>query len=412
VNPSQPLKLSSNGAVSRAVRGGEGPLRPSAARDERSVAVQFVNVSKSFGSLVAVRDISLSLREGTLTSLLGPSGCGKTTLLRLIAGLEVVSAGEIEIKGRSVGRMPIHKRNIGLVFQNYALFPHKTVGDNIAFGLKHRGVDRVTAAEKVRRALDIVRLPGIEERYPNQLSGGQQQRVALARAVVFEPDVLLLDEPLSALDANLREEMRIEIKLIQKALGLTTILVTHDQQEALAMSDEVVVMNHGTVQQVSDPKTIYRFPHNRFVAGFLGQANVYSCKVVGKPTEGSGQWLLRLDNGIELKGVAGGGEFLPQTGDIVDLVIRGSDITVGVAENTSGSINGFAGVVVDASYLGDDVHYLIDAAGTNFRAVCRIKRWEASNADEMLPAGASIFVNVPAEACSIIRAGRSNTTGA
>jgi ABC-type Fe3+/spermidine/putrescine transport system ATPase subunit len=371
------------------------------------VAVQIRDVSKAFGAVVAVRDVNLALRQGSLTSLLGPSGCGKTTLLRLIAGLEMASSGDIAINGRDVGRMPIHRRNIGFVFQNYALFPHKTVGDNIAFGLKHRGVDKVTAAQKVKRALDIVRLPGIEQRYPNQLSGGQQQRVALARAVVFEPDVLLLDEPLSALDANLRDEMRTEIKLIQKALGLTTILVTHDQQEALAMSDEIVVMSQGTVQQVGDPKTVYRFPRNRFVASFLGQANVCECEILHGVPEKPGQWLLRLPNGQVLKAIPSEAEpDAPplRAGTRADVVMRGSDIAVRLAGGVpeSGAANGLRGVVIDSSYLGDDAHYLIDAAGIRLKAIARLTRGDDEHAGRIHPGGTEVFLGIAPEACTIL----------
>ena len=190
-------------------------------------------------------NFSLSIDKGSFVTLLGPSGCGKTTVLRSIAGLVDISGGQIAIGGRRVDDVPIYKRNIGLVFQNYALFPHKNVFDNVAFGLKYRNVPKPEIARRVGKALDMVRLPGSEKKLPSQLSGGQQQRIALARAIVFEPEVLLLDEPLSALDANMREEMRVEIKKIQKETGITAIFVTHDQEEALAMSDQIVVMNAG-----------------------------------------------------------------------------------------------------------------------------------------------------------------------
>ncbi len=371
------------------------------------VAVRLKGVGKKFGEVEAVKSVDLALTQGGLTSLLGPSGCGKTTLLRLIAGLETPSSGSIEINGRSVENLPIHLRNIGFVFQNYALFPHRTVGDNIAFGLKHRGVDKATAAGRVKRVLDIVRLPGMQDRYPNQLSGGQQQRVALARAVVFEPSVLLLDEPLSALDSNLREEVRVEIKLIQKALGLTTILVTHDQQEALAMSDEVVVMSRGAVQQAGDPRTVYQFPRNRFVANFLGQAN--GCRGVLVEPDGTGQeWLVRLEGGITLRGVQGGppGELRQLSkGQDVDVVIRGSELVVeSLGGRTSEGANAFAGVIADASYLGDDAHYLIDTGSARFKAVCRIAGMGASSDGPggMMPAGTHVLVGVPPRACAIL----------
>jgi ABC-type Fe3+/spermidine/putrescine transport system ATPase subunit len=389
---------------SASARQGAIPPSDKVAGGSPPAAVRIRDVSKAFGAVVAVRDANLVLPRGSLTSLLGPSGCGKTTLLRLIAGLEMASSGEIEINGRDVGRMPIHKRNIGFVFQNYALFPHKTVGDNIAFGLKHRGIDKATAAQKVKRALDIVRLPGIEQRYPNQLSGGQQQRVALARAVVFEPDVLLLDEPLSALDANLRDEMRTEIKLIQKALGLTTILVTHDQQEALAMSDEIVVMSQGTVQQTGDPQTVYRFPRNRFVASFLGQANVCGCTIIERAAGKPGQWRLRLQNGQNLTGTESrAGDGLPalQTGTEADMVIRGSDIAISPAARGNEASNGLRGVVVDSSYLGDDAQYLIDADGLRLKATARLARGDADGG-RIYPGGTEVFLAIAPEACTIL----------
>lgn len=380
-------------------------------RVQAALVVELKDVSKRFGSVTAVQDANLALREGTLTSLLGPSGCGKTTLLRLIAGLEHCSTGTIRIKGRSVDGLPIHKRNIGLVFQNYALFPHKTIGQNIAFGLKHRRVPKALTMEKVKRALDIVRLPGIEDRYPNQLSGGQQQRVALARAVVFEPDVLLLDEPLSALDANLREEMRVEIKLIQRALGVTTILVTHDQQEALAMSDEIVVMDRGSIQQVGPPKEVYRRPCNPFVAGFLGQANVFPCIILG-PAEASADLLrVRLENGMELVGEAstsGVTAAAKEAGQAATIVIRGSEISLSPetspieTDSAEAGVNQFSGQIVDSSYLGDDAHYLISANDLNMKVISRFGRQKGQVADQMLESDAPVRVNVPQEACRIL----------
>src|SRR3954467_13040260 len=250
-----------------------------------AAAVDLKNVTLAYGSFVAVKDVSLAISKGTFLTLLGPSGCGKTTILRSIAGLVNPTAGDIEIAGRRVNDIPIHKRNIGLVFQNYALFPHKTIFDNIAFGLKYRNVPKATIAEKVKRALEIVRLPGSDKKLPSELSGGQQQRIALARAIVIEPDVLLLDEPLSALDANLREEMRVELKQIQRQTGITTIFVTHDQGEALAMSDRVVVMNKGRIEQMGSPFDVYEHPQTEFVAGFLGNANFLQATVVAMQGE-------------------------------------------------------------------------------------------------------------------------------
>lgn len=244
--------------------------------------VELVDIRKSFGAVQAVKEASVVFEEGSFTTLLGPSGCGKTTILRMISGLEAPTAGDIMIGEERINDVPIHKRNLGLVFQNYALFPHRTIGENIAFGLKYRDVPKAEVAKKVGEALDIVRLPGVEDRYPSQLSGGQQQRIALARAIVIEPDVLLLDEPLSALDANLREDMRVELKSIQDRIGVTSIFVTHDQSEALAMSDKIIVMSAGRIEQIGTPEDVYNTPASEFVAGFLGASNLLDAQVRGR----------------------------------------------------------------------------------------------------------------------------------
>ena len=244
-------------------------------------AVTLTNIVKRFGTFTALHPMSMEIAEGSFVTLLGPSGCGKTTTLRMIAGLLDPSEGEITIKGRRMNDVPIHKRNLGLVFQNYALFPHKTISENVAFGLKYRDVPRADADRRVREALELVQLPHVCDRYPKQLSGGQQQRIALARALVIEPDVLLLDEPLSALDANLREDMRVELKRIQHRIGVTTVFVTHDQSEALAMSDRVVVMSDGRVEQIGAPEDVYNNPESEFVARFLGASNVLEVRCTG-----------------------------------------------------------------------------------------------------------------------------------
>lgn len=251
-------------------------------RADRMARVELVGIQKSFGVVQAVKPTDVVFEEGSFTTLLGPSGCGKTTILRMVSGLEAPSSGDILIAGKRINDVPIHKRNLGLVFQNYALFPHRTIAENIAFGLKYRDVPKSDIPAKVSRALDIVRLPGVEDRYPSQLSGGQQQRIALARAIVIEPDVLLLDEPLSALDANLREDMRVELKSIQDRIGVTSIFVTHDQSEALAMSDKIIVMSAGKIEQVGSPADVYNRPASEFVAGFLGASNLLSARVVGR----------------------------------------------------------------------------------------------------------------------------------
>jgi spermidine/putrescine ABC transporter ATP-binding subunit len=237
--------------------------------------ISFENVTKRYGKVVAVDDVSLTIEEGEFFSLLGPSGCGKTTLLRMLAGFEVPTSGRILIDGQDVSQVPPNKRPVNMVFQSYAVFPHMSVADNVAYGLK---VDGIPAAERDRRveeALALVKLEGYGERKPDQLSGGQRQRVALARALVKRPRVLLLDEPLSALDAKLRDQMRSELTQLQEKVGITFIMVTHDQDEALAMASRCAVMNRGLLQQVATPSDLYEFPNSRFVADFIGQVNLF-----------------------------------------------------------------------------------------------------------------------------------------
>jgi len=250
-----------------------------AAADSDDAAVSLSGASKKFGKIIALQDATLSVRRGELMTLLGPSGCGKTTLLNLIAGFLVVDDGEIEIDGKLVNEIPTYKREIGMMFQNYALFPHMSIADNVGYGLRMRGIAKPDLKRRVAEALSLVRLTGVEDRRPFQLSGGQQQRVALARAIVVSPKVLLLDEPFSALDRNLRTSMQIEIKEIQRQLGVTTIFVTHDQSEALSLSDRIAVMFEGRIRQVGSPDEIYRRPTDRFVASFIGDVNVLRARL-------------------------------------------------------------------------------------------------------------------------------------
>ena len=235
--------------------------------------VELQGITKLYGGFRAVDGLDLSIRAGEFITLLGPSGSGKTTTLMLIAGFEVPSQGSIAIDGVPITRLPAYRRNVGMVFQSYALFPHLTVAENIGFPLKQRGMGRAARDASVARMLDLVQLPGFAGRYPQQLSGGQQQRVAIARAIVFNPRVLLMDEPLSALDKQLRETLQLEIKRLHDRLGMTFVYVTHDQREALVMSDRVCVMNHGRIEQLADPHSLYDAPSNRFVASFIGEAN-------------------------------------------------------------------------------------------------------------------------------------------
>jgi ABC-type Fe3+/spermidine/putrescine transport system ATPase subunit len=312
--------------------------------------VELDNVSISYGKFTAVRDFSLAVEKGSFVTLLGPSGCGKTTILRAIAGLVDISGGQISIGGRRVDDVPINRRNIGLVFQNYALFPHKNVFDNVAFGLKYRSVAKPEIDRRVGKALEMVRLPGSEKKLPSQLSGGQQQRIALARAIVFEPTVLLLDEPLSALDANMREEMRVEIKKIQKATGITAIFVTHDQEEALSMSDQIVVMNAGLAEQIGTPAEVYDTPATAFVADFLGKANVLQGSVEAM----SGKIAtLQLDAG---QAIAMQSSSRLSPGARVAVVVRPQKLGIGPAAGA----NRLAGRVVSTSYLGGSAVYEID----------------------------------------------------
>ncbi|GAB1364200.1 ABC transporter ATP-binding protein [Rhodobacter sp.] len=309
-------------------------------------AVEYRNVEVTYGTFVAVTDFSLSIEKGSFVTLLGPSGCGKTTLLRAIAGLVDITGGQISIGGRRIDDVPIYRRNIGLVFQNYALFPHKSIFDNVAFGLKYRNVPKAEIATRVARALEMVRLPGSEKKLPSQLSGGQQQRIALARAIVFEPEVLLLDEPLSALDANMREEMRVEIKKIQKQTGITAIFVTHDQEEALSMSDRIVVMRAGGAEQIGTPQEVYDRPATTFVADFLGKANMLPGTVTadGAVALAAGQ-TVRVTSDRALS-----------PGEAVTVVVRPQVLSVPPAEGA----NRLRGKVTSTSYLGGRIIYEID----------------------------------------------------
>lgn len=317
-------------------------------------------VKKEFGKVTAVEKMDLTVEEGHLVTLLGPSGCGKTTILRMIAGLETPTEGDIFINGKRVNDTPIHKRNLGMIFQNYALFPHKSIFDNVAFGLKYRNVPKSEMKGKVSRALEMVRLPGVENRKPSQLSGGQQQRIALARAIVIEPDVLLMDEPLSALDENLREEMRREIDNLQMKLGLTTIFVTHDQREALSMSNRIVVMKDGRKQQVGSPQEVYNRPVNHFVADFLGHSNFYPAVITGR--EGD-MIKVRLWGDREIL-VNHAGDW--QSGQKVDLVIRAQKFRIKERDSAipSDEANIIYGRIKERSYMGGEVSYFVELEGS------------------------------------------------
>ena len=294
--------------------------------NNHDTALKFSGVSKAFGQVVALDDFNLTLQQGELVTLLGPSGCGKTTALRIAAGFERPNSGSVFVKDKDVTSLPAHTRNMGMVFQNYSLFPHMTVAENVGFGLRVRGVDAAERDMLVVEAVNRVRLAGLEGRYPHQLSGGQQQRVALARALVFQPEVLLLDEPLSALDAKVREELRDEIRTLQRDAGIGAIFVTHDQDEALNISDRVCVMKDGKIQQIGSPRDIYLRPVNGFVARFIGAMNVidFEFSPHNKP----------LIAGVELDGSVTG-----PIGSVAQILVRPDAVSL-CQRGTFGSIDG------------------------------------------------------------------------
>jgi putative spermidine/putrescine transport system ATP-binding protein len=303
--------------------------------------LELENLTKRYGSFHAARGIDLDVAEGEFVVLLGPSGCGKTTTLRMVAGFIEPTEGTVRIGGRDVTELPPWKRNTGLVFQNYALFPHLSVSENVAFGLEMRKVPKADAHAKVADALRLVRLNHLAERLPRQLSGGQQQRVALARALVFRPDVLLLDEPLSNLDAKLRAEVRVEIRSLQSRLGITTVMVTHDQEEALTMADRLVVMSEGAIRQVGSQRDLYERPADRFVAGFVGRSSFIRGRMRADRLETAG--------GLEVRTAA------RADGDAV-IALRPERILVGPGPVPAE--NSFEGTVEFVSYMGGltDIH--------------------------------------------------------
>ena len=314
------------------------------------------NLTKRFGSLAAVSDVSLAIEEGEMFTLLGPSGCGKTTLLRLLAGFYAPDAGEIRFGDRVVNAVPAHERGIGMVFQNYALWPHMTVSENVSYGLKLRKVASPERAQRVRGVLERVGLEGLGERYPGQLSGGQQQRVALARALVLNPQMLLLDEPLSNLDAKIRVQVRSEIRKLQKDLGITAVYVTHDQEEALAMSDRIAVFNQGKACQIGPPKMLYERPATRFVADFIGINNLIEGTV--RSVEGP-QRSLRTETALgELWAVHDG---RLRVGDRCWICIRPENLALD--EAAGGERNRFSGRIVLSAYLGNTLRYDVDLGG-------------------------------------------------
>jgi iron(III) transport system ATP-binding protein len=308
------------------------------------------------GQVLAVNGVSLDIEKGELVTLLGPSGCGKTTTLRLIAGFEFPTAGNILLDGQIINEQPPHKRDMSMVFQSYAIFPHLNVFENIAYGLNVQRRPKQEIKQRVARVLELVELTGLENRAPNQLSGGQQQRVALARALVMEPKVLLMDEPLSNLDAKLREQMRTEIRRIQRRLGITSVYVTHDQIEAMTLSDRIVVINEGLIEQIGTPVELYRYPRTRFVANFIGRANFVPGVVKGAE---KGELVVQaLGRTLQLAGVRD----QHPVGHKVTLIVRPEMICIVEAAKVMG-------IVRRASYLGDTIDYDVEVNGQLLTAV-------------------------------------------
>ncbi|MBM3532114.1 MAG: ABC transporter ATP-binding protein [Alphaproteobacteria bacterium] len=323
-----------------------------AERRPPAVAVQIRGVNLSYGATHVLKDVSLDIRPGELFAFLGPSGCGKTTLLRLIAGFNTADTGEVLIDGRDVAPLPPWKRDVGMVFQSYALWPHLTVRRNVAFGLEERRLPRAEIDRRVAAALDLVGLGHLAERRPSQLSGGQQQRVALARTIAVEPKVLLLDEPLSNLDAKMRAEVRRELRELQQRLGITAIFVTHDQEEANTISDRIAVINDGRVLQVGTPMELYQRPSNLFVAGFLGTANILAGRLVGTGADRA------FEIGPDLR--------FPVASDVAvtdgaKLVFRPQSAAIGEAKAGQA---GLPGTILDLEFLGATIRYGIRVGGT------------------------------------------------
>jgi iron(III) transport system ATP-binding protein len=354
------------------------------------------NVTKRFGDLVAASDISLEIEKGEFFTLLGPSGCGKTTLLRCIAGFLDPEAGQIHFGERRVDGIPTHKRGVGMVFQNYAVFPHLSVQDNVKYGLKARKVPAREQEDRARQAISLVQLEGLEKRLPNQLSGGQLQRVAIARALVIEPEVLLMDEPLSNLDAKLRVEMRGEIRMLQQKMGITTIYVTHDQEEALSISDRIAVMEYGIVRQVGKPWEIYVRPQDTFVAGFIGTTNMIDCELMTDEADN----LVAVSGQVSF-GLAQSDGLVP--GTKLQLVIRPEAIMIhDIDEPIPDGDWSLEGEIVRFEYLGSMIKYEVGFAGD---VTLLVISYDAEP-DKIKNVGQRVKISYPIERAKIFRKDR------
>ena len=361
-----------------------------AARDDADASspdVEIADVTKRFGEVVAVDRMNLRIQHGEFYSLLGPSGCGKTTTLRMIAGFEQPTEGEIFLAGQPIAGVPPYRRNVNTVFQHYALFPHMNVAQNVGYGLRQRKVDKAEEARRVGEALELVRLGGYGMRRVWEMSGGQQQRVALARALVNRPTVLLLDEPLGALDLKLRKEMQLELKALQREVGITFVYVTHDQEEALTMSDTIVVMRDGRIQQQGGPTELYERPVNHFVAGFIGSSNFLPGTLVGG-ADGGGRGRVRTERGLELSGFVTNREAEAAAGTEVTLAIRPERMEVWPASDAatapSAGWHEIPGTIHQGTYLGDQTEYHIE---TDQAGEVIVRRQNAAGTGGALGAG-------------------------
>ncbi len=348
-----------------------------------SVELNIKNVTKRFGKDTVINGLSLNVKPGEFFTLLGPSGCGKTTLLRMIIGFNSIEGGEIEVDNKVINNIPTNKRNMGMVFQNYAIFPHMSVKDNVAFGLKNRNLPKNEIEKKVDEILKVVKIHQLKDRMPAKMSGGQQQRVALARAIVIHPDILLMDEPLSNLDAKLRIEMRNAIKQIQQDIGITTIYVTHDQEEALAVSDKIAVMNSGVIQQIDTPKNIYQRPSNIFVATFIGLSNILDAKLYSNENE------VGIDFGsykVPMNNISSN-----ENNKEVKVSVRPDEFII-----NSNKSEGIPVIVKSSVFLGTNTHYFVKTLDNKDMEII-----QQSDMYDIIPNGEKIFLSVDKEKINV-----------